>query len=99
MREDSVLWFTEVEISSIKNFQTGVNHIFEPIPLNMFSIILDKDTERKPFQFTEETKLGEITDPIESKIKMIHIDFDRLEEIVPFTEVILFCLWKLILGK
>ena len=24
---------------------------------------------------------------------------DRLEEIVPFTKVILFCLWKLILGK
>lgn len=86
-------------VSSIKNFQTGVNHTFEPIPLNMFRIILDKDTERKPFQFTKETKLGEITDPIESKIKMIHIDFDRLEEIVPFTKVILFCLWKLILGK
>lgn len=32
-----------------KDFQTGVNHIFEPIPLNMFSIILDKDTESKPF--------------------------------------------------
>lgn len=65
----------------------------------MFSIILDKDTESKPFQFTKETKRGEITYPIDSKIKMIHIDFDRLEEIVPFTKVILFCLWKLILGK
>ena len=88
-----------MEISNIKNFQTGVNHVFEPILLNMFSIILDKDTERKLFQFTGKTKLSEITDPIESKIKMIHMDFDRLEETVPFTKVILFCLWKLILGK
>lgn len=46
--------------------------------------------ERKLFQFTRETKLSERSDPIESKIKMIHIDFDSLEEIVPFTKVILF---------
>lgn len=30
---------------------------------------------------------------------MIHIDFDSLEEMVPFTKVILFYLWKLTLGK
>lgn len=46
--------------------------------------------ERKLFQFTGETKLSKRSDPIENKIKMIHIDFDSLEEIVPFTKVILF---------
>lgn len=46
--------------------------------------------ERKLFQFTGETKLSERSDPIENKIKMIHIDFDSLGEIVPFTKVILF---------
>lgn len=50
------------------------------------------------FQFTGETKLTRVSDPIEKKIKMIHIDFDSLEEIVPFTKVILFYIWKLILG-
>lgn len=65
----------------------------------MFSSILDKDTERKLFQFARETTLSEISAPIENKIKMTHIDFDSLEEIVPFTKVILFYLWKLILGK
>lgn len=45
--------------------------------------------ERKLFQFTRETKLREISDPIENKIKMIHIGFDSPEEIVPFPKVIL----------
>lgn len=49
-------------------------------------------TERKLFQFTGETKLRKLSDPIENKIKMIHIDFDSLEEIVPFHKVILFYL-------
>lgn len=97
-----------MEISNVKNFQTGVNQILEPTLFNIFRSILDKDTERKLFQYTERklfqykafpTKMSEITESIESKIRMIHIDFDRLEEIVPFTKVILFCLWKLILGK
>lgn len=48
--------------------------------------------ERKLVQFTGETKLREISDPIENKIKMIQIDFDSLEEIVPFPKVILFYL-------
>lgn len=88
-----------MEISNVKNFQTGVNQILEPTLFNIFCSILDKDTERKLFQYTGGTKMSEITESIESKIRMIHIDFDRLEEIVPFTKVILFCLWKLILGK
>lgn len=88
-----------MEISNVKNFQTGVNQILEPTLFNIFRSILDKDTERKLFQYTGGTKMSEITESIESKIRMIHIDFDRLEEIVPFTKVILFCLWKLILGK
>lgn len=46
-----------------------------------------------------ETKLSEISDSIDNKIKKIHIDFDSPEETVPFTKVILFYLWKLILGK
>lgn len=51
------------------------------------------------FQLTGETKPSEMSNPIENKIQMIHIDFDSLEEIVLFTEVILFYLWKLIVGE
>lgn len=54
--------------------------------------------EKTLFQFTGETKLTRVSEPTEKKIKMIHIDSDSLEEIVPFTKVILFYIWKLILG-
>lgn len=64
----------------------------------MYGGILGNDSEKMLFQFTGETKLTGVSDPIEKKIKMIHIDPDSLEEIVPFTKVILFYIWKLILG-
>lgn len=47
--------------------------------------------ERKLFLFTGETKLREVSDPIENKIKMIHIDYDSLKEtVISFLKVILF---------
>lgn len=82
----------------MKSLRSGVNRILEPVLLNMFDSISGIDIERMLFQFTGEAKLSEVSDPIENKIKMIHIDFDSLEEIVPFTKVILFSIRKLILG-
>lgn len=73
----------------------------EPVPSNPSCPTrteASSDLEKTLFQFTGETKLTGVSDPIEKKIKMIHIDSDSLEEIVPFTEVILFYIWKLILG-
>lgn len=70
----------------------------EPFPFCVCGGVQGSDTEKMLLQFTQETKLSRESDPIEKKMKMTHTDSDSLEEIVPFTKVVLFCIWKLILG-
>lgn len=85
-------------LGSLKNLQAEVPRPREPFPFCACGGVLGSDTEKMLFQFTQETKLSRESDPIEKKIKTTHTDSDSLEEIVPFTKVVLFCIWKLILG-
>lgn len=96
MREDSTMIYRSGSFKHKELSKLSKSYLWTYTTQHVLVSSLDKDTESKPFQFTKETKRGEITYPIDSKIK-IHIDFDRSKKLC-LTKVILFAR-KLILGK